>query len=451
MAEDKKKMKMTIVNPYAAGIDIGSRFHVVAVGQGEDDVKTFGVFTDDLKQICDYLKANHIKTIAMESTGYYWKPLFIELQSEGFEVYLVNAKHVKDSKGVKSDPHDSRRIQKLHSLGLLTASHQPDEEVEVLRSYCRQRRYLVAEKSRYVNRMYKCLTMMNIQLGNVLSDLDSQSGLAIIRAILSGERDPQKLSKLVNSQVKADQQTISRSLEGTWRKECLFELSQCVELYDQYLKRIRACDEQIEQLLEEQIASKNEGEILQSPLLKKLASKKKSKNDPYFNVGKLTANLTGVDLIAIPGIGHGGLLTILSEVGWDLEKKFETSSHFTSWLGLAPNVQKSGGRVLSSRTKKNKSIAAQAFRQAANSVGNIKNHPLNSFFMRIATKRDRLSAIIATARKLAIIYYKMVTKGEDFNYLPNEEYEKRLRQKQVNKIKKLIAKYNLNPKELIAA
>jgi len=268
MAKKKNHMKMSVVNPYAAGIDIGSRFHVVAIGQGEDDVKTFGVFTDDLKQICDYLKANHIKTIAMESTGYYWKPLFIKLQEEDFEVYLVNAKHVKDSKGVKSDPHDSRRIQKLHSLGLLTASHQPDDEVEILRSYCRQRRYLVAEKSRHINRMHKCLTMMNIQLGNVLSDLDSQSGLAIIRAILSGERNPQKLAKLVNSQVKADQQTICRSLEGTWRKECLFELSQCMELYDQYRKRIKACDEQIHQVLEEQIASKNEGEIIHSELKK---------------------------------------------------------------------------------------------------------------------------------------------------------------------------------------
>ena len=446
MAKKKNHMKMTIVNPYAAGIDIGSRFHVVSIGQGEDDVRTFGVFTDDLKLICDYLKANHIKTIAMESTGYYWKPLFVKLQEEDFEVFLVNAKDVKDSKGVKSDPHDSRRIQKLHSLGLLTASHQPDDEVEVLRSFCRQRQYLVAEKSRHINRMHKCLTMMNIQLGNVLSDLDSQSGLAIIRAILSGERNPQKLAKLVKSQVKADYQKICRSLEGTWRRECLFELSQCMELYDQYWKRINACDEQIQQVLEEQIAAKNEGEIIPT-FKKKLTHKGKKKNDPHFNVNQLSAVLTGVDLLAIPGMGHNGILTILSEVGWDL-KKFESSKHFTSWLGLSPNVKKSGGRVLSSKTKKNNSIAAQAFRQAANSIGNMKNHPLNSFFKRIALKKDRIKAIVATARKLAVIYYNMITKKEDFNYIPNEEYEKRLRQKQVNRIKKLIEQYKLKPQEL---
>lgn len=447
MAKTKNHMKMPIINPYAAGIDIGSRFHVVCIGQGEKDVKTFGVFTDDLKQICDYLKANHIKTIAMESTGYYWKPLFVQLQSEGFEVYLVNAKHVKDSKGVKSDPHDSRRIQKLHSLGLLTASHQPNDEVAVLQSFCRQRRYLVAEKSRHINRMHKCLTMMNIQLGTVLSDLDSQSGLAIIRAILSGVRNPQILAKLVNSQVKADQQTIIRSLEGTWRKECLFELSQCMELYDQYVKRISACDEQIQQVLEEQIASKNEGEIIHPTLKKKLTFKGKKKNDPSFNVGQLSAILTGIDLLAIPGMGHSGILTILSEVGWEL-KKFESSKHFTSWLGLSPNVQKSGGKILSSKTKKNNSVAAQAFRQAANSVGNMKNHPLNAFFKRIAIKKDRLNAIVATARKLAIIYYNMITKKEEFNYIPNEEYEKRLRSRQVNRIKKLIAQYKLDMHEL---
>lgn len=445
----KKHMKMPIINPNAAGIDIGSRFHVVSIGQGSDDVKTFGVFTDDLEQLCAYLKENEVKTVAMESTGYYWKPIFVMLQSQGFEVYLVNAKHVKDSKGVKSDPHDSRRLQKLHSLGLLTASYQPGEEVEILRSYCRQRRYLVVEKSRHVNRMYKCLTMMNVHLGNVLSDLDCQSGLAIVRGILSGGRNPEQLALLANQRVKASQETITRSLQGTWRKECLFELQQCMTLYEEYQRRIKACDEEIELLLQEHVASKNEGEIPQIPKDKKLTRKSKSKNDPGFHVGRWSVLLTkGTDLLAIPGFGHGGLLTVLSEVGWNLEQKFESDKHFTSWLGLAPNVQKSGGKVLSSKTKKNKSIAAHAFRQAANSVGNMKSHPLNSFFIRIAVKKGRLTAIVATARKLAVIYYNMIVKGEDFNYIPNEEYEQRLRQKQVQKIKKLIVQYALNPQEL---
>jgi transposase len=444
-----KHLKMPIINPNAAGIDIGSRFHVVSIGQGEDDVKTFGVFTEDLEQLCTYLKQNGIETIAMESTGYYWKPIFVMLQNEGFEVFLVNAKHVKDSKGVKSDPHDSRRIQKLHSLGLLTASYQPDEEVEILRSYCRQRRYLVVEKSRHVNRMYKCLTMMNIQLGIVLSDLDSQSGLAIVREILEGQRDATKLAQLVHPGVKASEETIIRSLKGTWRKECLFELRQCMELYDEYEKRIKAVDQEIEILLQDHVASKNDGEIPQLPKGKKPTVKGKSKNDPGFNMGKWSMLLTnGVDLLAIPGMGHGGLLTILSEVGWDLANKFESAKHFTSWLGLAPNVRKSGGKVLSSQTKKNKSIAAQAFRHAANSVGNMKQHPLNSFFKRIALKKDRLAAIVATARKLAVIFYNMIVKEEDFNYVSNEEYEQRMRKNQLLKIKKLILKFDIKAQDL---
>lgn len=445
----KKHVAMPIVNPNAAGIDIGSRFHVVSVGQGADDVKTFGVFTDDLHEICAYLKDNGVKTVAMESTGYYWKPLFVMLQSEGFEVYLVNARHIKDAKGVKSDPYDSRRLQKLHCLGLLTASYQPDEEVEVLRSFCRQRRYLVVERSRHINRMYKSLTMMNIQLGNVLSDLDGQSGLAIIRAILSGQRNPEQLAKLAHPRVKASPETIARSLEGTWRRECLFELSQCMELYEQYNQRIQACDEQIEQILKECVAAKNEGELPSIPKDKKLTRKSKSKNEPGFHVGKWAYLLTdGRDLLAIPGFGQGTLLTVVSEVGWDLKKKFESAKHFTSWLSLAPNVQKSGGKVLSSKTRKNKSIAAAAFRQAANAIGNMKSHPLHSFFMRIAMRKDRLAAIVATARKLAVIYYKMVVNGEDFNYVPNEEYEKRLREKQLHKIKKQIEQYDFKLEEL---
>jgi transposase len=445
----KQHMKMSIINPHAAGIDIGSRFHVVSIGQGADDVKTFGVFTDDLTQLCAYLSHHGVRTVAMESTGYYWKPLFVMLQNLGFEVYLVNAKHIKDAKGVKTDPHDSRRLQKLHSLGLLTASYQADEEVEVLRSYCRHRRYIVAQKSRYVNRMYKCLTLMNIQLGIVLSDIDSLSGLAIVRAIISGQRDVKHLASLVNRQVKASQETLERSLQGTWRKECLFELEQCVVLYDMYTQRIKDCDAEIEKVLTQSVAVRHEGEVPVLPEGTKLTRKKKAKNDPNFDIVKLSALLTnGIDLLAIPGFGQGSLLTVLSEVGWELDKKFESSKHFTSWLGLAPNVQKSGGKVLSSRTKKNKSIAAQAFRQAANSVGNMKSHPLNSFFRRIAMRKDRLAAIVATARKLAAIYYNMVTKTEDFKYVPNEEYEKRMRQNQLLKIKKLINQHDFNLDEL---
>jgi transposase len=445
----KTHMKMSIVNPYAAGIDIGSRFHVVSIGQGADDVKTFGVFTDDLTQLCVYLHSHGIKTVAMESTGYYWKPLFVMLQKEGFEVYLVNAKHIKDTKGVKTDPYDSRRIQKLHSLGLLNASYQATEEVEVLRSYCRYRRYIVAQKSRYVNRMYKCLTLMNIQLGTVISDIDSLSGLAIVRAIINGERDAKHLASLVNRQVKASQETLERSLQGTWRKECLFELEQCVVLYDMYTQRIKDCDVQIEDVLQASVASRHEGEVPELSEDTQLTRKKRSKNDPDFDIAKWSSLLTnGVDLLAIPGFGQGSLLTVLSEVGWELDKKFESAKHFTSWLGLAPNVKKSGGKVLSSRTQKNNSIAAQAFRQAGNSVGNMKSHPLNSFFKRIAMRKDRLAAIVATARKLAVIYYNMVTKNEDFNYVPNEEYEKKMRQNQLHKIKKMMAQHNFNIEDL---
>ena len=251
---------MPVVNHHAAGIDVGGRFHMVCPRQGE--VQRFGVVTQELHRLAHYLQEQGVKSVAMESTGYHWKPLFLLLQDYGFETILVNARHIKNVKGRKTDVVDSQWIQLLHSLGLLDASFQLDNLTEELRQYTRQRRYLVEQRSKFVNKMHAALVQMNIQLGTVLSDLTGKSGQAIIQAILQGQRDGKALAQLADWRVKASQEQIEQALEGNWREELLFELEQCYELYHVFGQKIAKCDERIEQLL--QTETVNQG-VAQEP------------------------------------------------------------------------------------------------------------------------------------------------------------------------------------------
>lgn len=254
MAKKAKQVQlsMPVINPHAAGIDIGGRFHVVSPRQGE--VEQFGVVTQELHRLAQYLQSQGTKSVAMESTGYHWKPLFLLLQDYGFEVILVNARHIKNVKGRKTDVVDSQWIQLLHSLGLLSASFQLDNLTEELRQYTRQRRYLVQERSKFVNKMHAALVQMNIQLSSVLRDLTGKSGQAIIQAIIKGERNGKVLAQLVDWRVHASPEEIERALECTWRKELLFELEQCYEMYQFFGKQIARCDERIEELLQTEVA-----------------------------------------------------------------------------------------------------------------------------------------------------------------------------------------------------
>ena len=432
----KRISQLTVINPTAAGIDVSDTEMMVAypINSEQLEIRVFGCFTRDLHSIANCLKQNGTTTIAMESTGVYWIPLFLLLQEYGFEVYLVNAKHVKNVTGRKDDESDAEWIQKLHSCGLLSASFQPDNMVRTLRSMVRHRKNLVRTSATYLNRMQKAMELMNIKLHTIISDIDGKTGLLILEAILAGERDPEVLADLRDKRIKASREDIIKSLEGHWTEEHLFELRQCYQLYCTHRQMIEECDKEIEKQLIAQIASKNEGLIPDIPKVKRKAT---AKHKVPFNLTAYLKEILGVDVTEVCGISEISALTILSEVGKDMSK-WKNEHHFTSWLGLAPNTKISGGKVISSKIMKKKHYAGQAFRMAANGLYKSKS-PLGDYFRRIRAKAGAPKAIVAAARKLAIIYYKMVTNKEAFNPKALDDYRKKYNEKKINQLKRKIA------------
>lgn len=440
----KQMISMPVVNPHAAGIDIGSRSHFVSVAQ--DNVKEFGVFTDDLHQIAHHLEAHQVKTVALESTGFYWKPLFLLLQDYGFEVVLVNARHVKNVKGHKTDVVDCKWLQLLHSIGLLSNSFQPDLFTGKLRTYTRHRKYLIESASRYVSKMNKLLVLMNIQLSAVLRDITGLSGRRVIEAILQGERDPKALSMLVSSRVKSSREDIEKALVGDWREEYLFELQDSYAIYCMYWDNVRQTDMEIEKLLVQKTVDQpvNLKGYQPSPM------KGNQKNDPKFDVGRYAYQMSGrVDLLQINGVGYGTVLTLMSETGFDLSM-FPTAKHFASWLGFAPNRKITGGKVISSYTRKKTNPLSIVIRDAANSAGNSHSR-IGDFFRRIAYRKGRASAITATGRKIAVIIYQMLTKKEAFNYAFSQEDETKQKTRQLKNILKKMKSTGITQNELAAA
>ncbi len=436
----KASIEMPVVNANAAGIDIGGNFHMVCPRQGQ--VKEFGVVTRQLHELAKYLKQEGITTVAIESTGYHWKPLFVLLQDYGFEVLLVNARHIKNVRGRKTDVIDSQWIQLLHSLGLLNASFQLDNLGEELRSYTRHRAYLIQQRSKFISKMHAALIQMNIQLPTVIRDLTGKTGKAIIQAINEGQRSPQKLADLAHPRIQASRAQMVDALTGTWRAELLFQLKQCYQMYETFTEQIEECDRQIEQLLETEIIKKQLDEF-QGEVKKKC----RQKNDPTFDVATFFFQLTGINLSDIGGIGSSIILTVFSEVGWDFSK-FKSAASFRSWLGSCPNPKVSGGRIISRRGVKKKNRALEALKKAANAIGNSKKDPLYGFFQKINRKHGRVYAIKATANKLATIIYNMATKKEAFNYMNSEQHQKRMRQKSLNAARKIIQKNELTLVEL---
>mgnify|MGYP005855888879 CR=1 FL=1 len=438
-------ISMPVVNPNAAGIDAGSRSHFVCVAQ--DNVKEFPSHTAGLHEICEHFKTHGIKTVAMESTGFYWQQLFLTLQSEGFKVIVVNARHLKNVKGHKTDVVDSKWIQLLHSIGLLDNSFQPDDFCMELRQYTRHRRSLIQDSSKYIAKMNKSMVLMNIQLKTVLSDLTGESGLKVINAIVKGERDPEKLETLVGRNVKASREDIKKALTGNWRSEHLFELSQNLSFYEFVWSKIKETDQQIEQILNDW--QEKHGDENRRSEYRKVNKKPRQKNDPKFNVKSFAYQMSnGVDLSQIEGVNINTILTIMAELGFDLKNKFSTHKHFTSWLGFAPNRKITGGKVMSSNTPKVKNPVVYAIRQAANAAGNSQGR-LGDFFRRLAYRKGRQVAIIATARKIAVIIYKMLENGQDYCYDYSKEETEKLRSSQIKKINKTISNFNIGANELI--
>lgn len=439
-----KMISMPEVNPQAAGIDVGSRSHYVCVSQ--DNVKEFPSHTAGLHDIARHLLLYKVKTVAMESTGFYWQQLFILLQDYGFAVTLVNARHLKNVKGHKTDVVDSQWLQLMHSIGALPASFQPELFTKELRQYTRHRRSMIETSSRFISKMNKSLVLMNIQLKTVLSDLTGESGLKIIEAIVQGERNPVQLEKLVGKRVKATRIEIQNALTGDWRPEHLFELSENFEFYKFTWEKIAETDKCIECLLEEWQSIN--GDMAQKEEYAKKKHKPRQKNEPKFDVKSFAYQMTnGVDLSEIDGVGTNTILTLMSEVGFNLKESFKTGRHFASWLGFTPNHRITGGKKLSSKTEKVKGHLAYAIRQAANTAGNSKGR-MGDFFRRLAFRKGRNVAIIATARKIAVIIYKMLETGQGYSYDYSKEEKKRIKQHQIKKILRNMGQFDIKPEEL---
>ncbi len=419
------------INFNAAGIDIGAESHYVAVPEGRDikgqDVRNFGTFTSDLYAIADWLSQCQIDTVALESTGIYWIPLFEILESKGFDVRLVNPRFIKNVPGRKTDVVDCQWIRQLHSYGLLKGSFRPEDQICILRSYLRQRALLVSYASHHIQHIQKALEQMNIKLNQVIRDITGTTGMSIIRAILAGERNPKKLAQLRNSRCKNDVKTIAKALHGNWRFEHLFALQQAVELFDFYQKQIADCDLQIEQHLAG-FEDRSDGQ----PLGK--SRKATGRNKLSFDARTHLFQMTGVDLTKVDGLDSLTVLKIISEIGLDMSR-WPTVKHFASWMGLSPGSKISGGKVLSAKTKKCASRAAHYLRLAAYSLHNSKT-AIGAFFRRKKGQLGPAKAITATAHKLARIIYNMLQTGTEYKDMGQDYYEQRYKDRVLQNLKR---------------
>jgi transposase len=439
----KMRPGLAIEHPHAAGIDIGDTEIAVAIrnAQGEGyEVYTFNTFSRDLDDIVRCLKQNGITTAAMESTGVYYIPLYLKLEQNNIEPYLVNARHAKNVTGRKQDDTDAIWLQKLHTCGLLQKSFQPEGEGRVLRDYVRHRKSLVTIGSDAVRRMQKALELMNIKLHTVISDLLGKTGMDMIKAIINGERDTKKLASFKDGRIKASEEMIIKSLEGIWREEHLFALKQAYETYMFHQNQITECDEHIKMQLDKQTALVLEGEICNEDDVakKKKASKKKaSKNQYKFNVRDQLTKLLGVDICAITGISEITAMELISEIGTDISK-WKTVNQFSAWLNLCPNTKISGGKTISSKIMKKKNRAGQCLRMAAMSIAKSKT-PLGEYYRRMKSRLGGKGAVVATANKIARIIYTMLKEKKRYDESLYKQTQDDFRAKQIKFYEKKIA------------
>jgi transposase len=429
----KKRSGFPVLYPNAAGIDIASKEHWVAVNPDVDTqpIRPFGAFTEDLFKLAQWLLDCRVDTVAMEATGIYWVSLYLILEEIGLKVFLVNARHVKNVSGKKSDVKDAEWIRQLHSCGLLNASFQPDVKIRKLRTYMRHRKNLTEMSATHIRMMQKAMEQMNIKLQHVITDITGKSGQAIISAILNGERDPDVLTNLLKGRIKASKESVAKSLNGIWKDEHLFELRQSFDCYHYYRVKINECDEEIKKLLSEleclELILNENGEPI--PTKQKAKS---NKNNLSFDATQLLNEITGVDLTKIPGITDSNAVEIISEVGLNMSK-WPNAKNFTSWLNLAPNNKISGGKTLSTKTTKKKNRAGLLFRLAANAVQR-SDHWLAAFFHRIKSRAGTGKAITATARKIAVIFYNMLKVKQEYSPIPIQEYNQLFKVRQLQRI-----------------
>jgi len=429
----KVQAQLPTLHPNAAGIDIGAREIWVAVPPGSDPkpVRGFETFTDHLRQLRDWLLACGVQTVAMESTGVYWIPLFQILEAAGLEVCLVNARHCKNLPGRKTDIQDCQWLQYLHSVGLLRGSFRPPEHVCAVRSLLRHRGRLVRCAADQVRLMHKALTQMNIQLHHVISDLVGLTGESIVQAILAGERDPVHLAKLKDPHIKASHDTLVRSLRGDWRPEHLFTLAQSYETWRHYQRQITAGDAQIELLLASWDARVDlQAQPLAAP---KTTHRTPQRNEPRFDARSECYRVLGVDLTAVPSFQTPTVLVLLAELGPAFAEKFPSAKHFSSWLGLCPDNRISGGKILSVSTRQIHSRVAEALRLAAQSLVHAKNY-FGDLYRRWKAKLGAPKAVTAMAHKLARILWHLLKFKQPFN---PEIFRKEEEHQQKKKLKRL--------------
>ncbi len=408
------------IKPNAAGIDCGSEQHHVAVPSDRDPepVRSFKTFTADLHRLADWLQACGIETVAMESTGVYWIPIYEILEERGLEVVLVNARHVKNVPGRKSDVLDCQWIQELHSVGLLSGSFRPAAEIAALRTYLRHREKLIQGATSHIQRMQKALVQMNLQLHNVISDITGVTGMRILRDIVAGVTDPKVLAAHRDHRCRASQEEIVASLTGNYRAEHLFALRQNLELYDTFQHQVQACDAEIERLLQTLAAQQDPPNLPPPPPRNK---KKPRDNEPRFDIRAPLYRLAGADLTQIDTIGPYTALQLVAEIGTDMTR-WRTDKHFTSWLTLAPKNKISGARLISSTTQPSANRAAAILRMCAMVAGRTST-ALGAYYRRIAYRIGKPKAITATARKIAILVYRLLRGELDYRDPGADAYE----------------------------
>ena len=435
MSQTKRSRKsrgLFPVHPAAAAIDVGAALHVAAVGPDRDKepVRTFRTFTDYLHRLADWFAQCGIRTIVMESTGVYWIPVFEILEQRGFEVMVVNARDAKHVPGRKTDVSDAQWLQRLHEYGLLRASFRPEAEIAGLRTYLRQRERLLDYAAAHIQHMQKALIQMNLQLHHVVSDITGVTGMTIIRAIVAGERDPNVLASHRDRRCHASVEMVCQALVGNYREEHVFALTQALELYEVYQTKVAACDEQIEAILKR--LKKN----APPPASKLLPVRQRTHqpNAPAFDARGALHAILGVDLTQINGLGPYLALKLVGECGTNLAA-WPTAKHFTSWLGLAPHNKISGGKVLSSKTRRTSNRAASLLRLAAGTVGRTDT-ALGAFYRRLSARVGKAKAITATARKIAVLFYNTLRHGMAYADPGATYYEDRYRQRVLNNLQR---------------
>ena len=431
-AKNRDGLDLKQINAGAAAIDIGSTMHMAAVNPDRSDtpIRAFGTFTQDLNDLADWFHACGVTSVAMESTGVYWIPAFEILEQRGFEVILVNARYAKNVPGRKTDVSDAGWLRQLHSYGLLRGSFRPDSAIATLRAYLRQRERLVEYAAAHIQHMQKALMEMNLQLHHVVSDITGATGMRIIRAIVGGERNPDVLAGLRDTRCHSSIETIRASLVGNDRDEHIFALTQALELYDIYQAKMLACDRKLEAVLAD-IASKTAVPVGDLP---KARTKTKQVNTPSFDVRSALYGVLGVDLTQIHGLGPSLALKLIGECGSDL-KAWPSAKHFTSWLCLTPGNKISGGKILSSRTRRSSSRAAALLRLAATTIGR-SDTALGAFYRRLSARIGKAKAVTATARKIAVLFYNAVRHGMIYQDPGSAQYEERHRNRVVANLKR---------------